>query len=262
MFFMVLKQLQDPYYQGVAAQVAFFFMLSIVPTLILLSHLLGFVNLSLDNLTEFFEIELAPDIFNSLQALLRFESQASTNIVLILAAVWAASRLQFTLLRVANYTLTNGRDAGTFVRDRVRSIVTIMLTVIIIVLMIVFLIYGQIAIHFFHEKLAISTLVKDAWKYLRWPIAGGLYFLLITFNYYVLPRDRGRIRDVLPGSIFCALGMLIVTSIYSYYTTSAVTNNILYGSMASIAALMFWFYFVSWVLILGIFVNKVWKDTK
>ena len=60
-------------------------------------------------------------------------------------------------------------------------------------------------------------------------------------------------------------GMLIVTLIYSKYTNyalSAGNYNILYGSLASIVALLFWFYFIAWVQCLGVLFNKVWKDTK
>ena len=75
-------------------------------------------------------------------------------------------------------------------------------------------------------------------------------------------KNRRRFREIMPGSIFCAIGMLLVTMVYSSYTAHAVNQNALYGSMASIAALMFWFYLIAWVMCLGILVNKVWMDTR
>ena len=45
-----IQQFQDPYYQGVAAQLAFFMFLSILPTFILLSQVLGFFSLSLSSI--------------------------------------------------------------------------------------------------------------------------------------------------------------------------------------------------------------------
>lgn len=47
MFVMIIAQFEDPYYQGVAAQIAFSLFLSIVPILILTSQLLGLFSLSL-----------------------------------------------------------------------------------------------------------------------------------------------------------------------------------------------------------------------
>lgn len=256
------KQFQDPYYQGVAAQVAFFFMLSIVPTMVIISQLLGIFNLSLGILTEYVDIGITPELISGLKGIFRLESQTSTNIVLLLAALWASSRLQFTLMRVTNYTISEGKDVGTYVKDRARSVATVFFTVISIVITIFVLVYGQLVFNFFAEKLNINTFLGAFYKYMRWPIAFILFLLVLSFNYYVLPHQRGSFKDVLPGGCFCAVGMLAVTMLYSVYTTYAVNNNIIYGSMASFAVLMFWFYFISWVLILGIFVNKVWNDTK
>ena len=130
MLYLGIKQFQDPYYQGVAAQVAFFFMLSIVPTMILLSQLLSLLNIPLENLEIYLSNDYAPQIMETIGKVFTFEPQTSTNIVLIFTAIWAVSRLQFTLMRVANYTMSGGRDAGTYLKDRIRSIVTVLLSLV------------------------------------------------------------------------------------------------------------------------------------
>ena len=50
LFIMLIAQFQDPFYQGVAAQIAFSLFLSIIPILILLSQLLGLFSLSLNEI--------------------------------------------------------------------------------------------------------------------------------------------------------------------------------------------------------------------
>jgi len=263
MILLGFKQMQDPYYQGIAAQVAFFFMLSIVPTMILLSQLLGMLNISLDNLAELIELDVTPEFIETLEELLHYDPVSTTNIVLILAALWAASRIQFTLMRVTTYTYSDGRDPGRYWKLRGRSMLSVILTIFAIAAIVFVLVYGQIVVNLLAEKLLISARFDKIWKIFRWPVVWLIFMFVLSLNYYfVLPVGHRRYREVLPGAIFCALGMVIVTMFYSIYTATAVNNNIVYGSMASIAALMFWFYFISWVLILGIFFNKVWKDTR
>ncbi|MEG2298399.1 MAG: YhjD/YihY/BrkB family envelope integrity protein, partial [Anaerovoracaceae bacterium] len=87
-------------------------------------------------------------------------------------------------------------------------------------------------------------------------------FFTIGYNYYFLPINRVRFKDLIPGTIFASIGLLLVTLFYSLYMNNLANYNILYGSLASIIALMFWFYLLSWVLALGILFNKVWADTK
>ena len=111
-------------------------------------------------------------------------------------------------------------------------------------------------------KIIEGSVIADVWTFLRWPLAGVLYFLMISYNYYVLPIERLKFKEVLPGSLLCAVGMLVVTIAYSYYANYIVNYNIIYGSLASIVALLFWFYFLSWAMCIGVMFNKVWKDTK
>ena len=43
-----IRQFSDPYYQGFAAQLSFYIMLSLVPTVIMLSQILGIMDISLE----------------------------------------------------------------------------------------------------------------------------------------------------------------------------------------------------------------------
>lgn len=96
---------------------------------------------------------------------------------------------------------------------------------------------------------------------LRWVIGFGLYFLTISYNYYILPTQRVKYRQVIPGSIFASAGMLIVTLLYSMYANTLADYDLLYGALSSVVAIMFWFFFLAWVLCLGVMCNKVWQDT-
>ena len=103
--------------------------------------------------------------------------------------------------------------------------------------------------------------INNIWMYLRWILGLALYFLMVSYNYYILPSTRVPFRKILPGSIFAAGGMMVVTVIYASYTMHVANYDIIYGTLSSIAAVMFWFYFLAWVMCLGILVNKVWDDT-
>lgn len=270
MILLGIQRFQDPYYQGFAAQMAFFYLLSIVPLIIVFSQLLDVFSISTELIEKLLKQYAGGVIGDSVSGWLEGSGSVTTNIVLIATVLWSSSRAQFAMTRITNYTLTAGRSTGKgYFQERFRSIVTILITIFSLAFALIVIVFGEKILYVVLSGLEVMLNVKyevdNVWMGLRWVFAFALYFLMVTLNYYIIPTERGRIREVLPGSIFASAGMLIVTLIYSKYTNyalSAGNYNILYGSLASIVALLFWFYFIAWVQCLGVLFNKVWKDTK
>ncbi len=262
MILLGIKQFRDPYYQGFAAQMSFYILLSLVPTVIVLSQLLGLLDMPLDFLDEWVDKYVAPSMASTLKNLIDYRPAATTNVVMIIMALWAASRAQFSMMRIANYTYSSGKTTGSFWRERIRSLKTMALIVFTLAFVAVILVYGKMILQLIFGQLVEGSMIDKLWIFLRWPLAGALYFLMVSYNYYVLPHEKMTFREIIPGSVFGAIGMLFVTIFYSAYVNYSVNYDIIYGSLASVVALLFWFYFLSWALCLGIVFNKVWKETK
>lgn len=263
MIMLGIQQFRDPYYQGVAAQLAFFMFLSILPTFILLSQVLGFFSLSLSSIENWVDINVSGEGAETLRRMLNYRPSGINSVFLAFTAVWAASRVQFAMIRVTNYTLTDGVMTGEgYVKDRLRSIKTILITVFTVAFGLVALVYGPIILKLAFGKVLGTQIAEAAWMALRWPLAAAMYFLMISYNYYVLPSFKVRYRDIVPGSIFASAGFLIVTYVYNVYTQMSQNYNILYGSFSNIVVLMFWFWFISWVMCLGVTLNRVWWATR
>ena len=262
------RQFWDPYYQGFAAQMAFFIIMSFVPTVILVSQLMSLFNASILDADYLIERMADPAMGRLLRRLLSSRLNTGSNILLIITAVWASSRVQFAMMRISNYLYSNGRTTGDFFIERARSLRNTSLTVLTFAFVGVILVNGPVIIGLLFGNILEGTYISGLWTYARWPVTAVLYFMLVLHNYWMLPNYKLKIKkmkpkDVVPGSIFAAAGMLIVTVIYSFYSsTSSAHLNALYGSLASVVGLMLWFYLLSWVMILGMMFNKVWMDTK
>lgn len=263
MIILGIQQFQDPYYQGVAAQLAFFMFLSILPTFILLSQVLGFFSLSLSSIEQWVDINVTGAGADTLRRMLNYSPSGMNSFFLAVTALWAASRVQFAMIRVTNYTLTDGVTTGEgYVKDRLRSLKTILMTIFTVAFSLIVVVYGPIILNLVLGKVLGAKITEAAWMALRWPLAAALYFLMISYNYYVLPSIRVRYRDIVPGSVFASVGFLAVTFVYNIYTTRSVNYDILYGSFSNIVVLMFWFWFIAWVMCLGVTINRVWWATR
>ena len=264
MFIVGFQQIQDPYYHGFAAQISFYLMLSVVPILILIIQMLGLIGISMETALNVVEQYTGNRISNVLSIIFEFSSIGFGNIIFLIIALWAGSRASFAISRIANYTMTEGRNTGkNYFIERARAIVTMLLTMISLVVAIVILCYGKIILIGALTALRIddTSFVDSFWLWLRWPLAFILYFFIIGYNFYILPTVRKPFRTVIPGALFASIGMLIVSWAYTFYTSSLVNFDIMYGALSSVVALMIWFLLLSWVLILGLMCNKVVEDT-
>ncbi len=267
MTLMIIKRMTDPYYQGVAAELAFFFLLSMVPIAIILGEVMGVFSISMSVIRDLLSQYVSPDIYENLSTYLTYTPSGAMSAMFIVFALWAASKAQYSMMRISNYSFTGHPSGGrSWFRERIRAIKTILITLFTLVFSLLILVYGKIIISIFtayvNQILNLDFTFDNVWFVLRWPVAMALYFLMISYNYYVLPSEKIRFRKILPGSILASGGMLLATWIYSYYAAIFANYDLLYGSLAAIVALLFWFYILGYILVIGIQVNVVWEETK
>ena len=255
---LVVYQFQDPYYQGSAPQLAFFMFLSVMPTIVLVSQILGFFNLSIEDIQEWANISITGEGLDAMTDMLKYNPRGATNIFLIILAVWAASRMNFGLLRITNYTFTDGEFATRgWLPDRLKSVVSMLIILSTLLLTIIVLVYLPAILKLIFSIKGDVPFFDSVWLSLRWPIVAALYFFAISYVYFVMPNKRVHYRNILPGTAFAAVGSLLITLLYNMYSKANMWNNFLYGSISSIIVLIFWFWLISWVLTIGIVLNRV-----
>jgi len=265
MFILGFKQFKDPYYQGFAAQISFYLTLSIVPILLLITQILGFFNISMERARNLIEEYTGTNMSSMFDGLFEFSSVGFGNFIFVFIALWAASRASFSIMRITNYTLTEGQSTGKgYFRERFRAIKTMIMTIVTIIFALIILANGELIMDVILKFLRIeemSSSIDTLWLGLRWPAGFLMYLLMVSYNYYLLPTEKVEFKKVMPGSIFASVGMLLVTYIYSQYINSLANYDVLYGALSSVVAIMMWFYFIAWVICLGVLCNKVWDDT-
>lgn len=263
----IIKRISDPYYQGVAAELAFFFLLSLVPIAIILGELLGLVSISMGAIRNLLAQYVSPDIAKSLSPYLTYTPSGAINAAFLIFALWAASKAQYSMIRISNYSFTGHPYGGKgYFRERFRAVKTVLITIFTLAFGLLIMVYGELLLRastsYAERFLHLRFTFDGIWFTLRWPAAMALYFLMVSYNYYVLPSERRPFRKILPGSILASVGMLLATWIYSYYAAVFANYDLLYGSLASIVALLFWFYILGYILVIGILVNVAWDEVR
>ncbi len=244
-----------------AAQAAYFFMLSMIPIILLLLTLIRFTPVTkADVLTAV--IQVFPSTVDSMVTSIINEVYNQSMAIVpitILVALWAAGKGVLSLTTGLNniYECPETRNYF-FLRGRA-TVYTILFILVIIVLLLLS-VFGNSLIVFVSESVpilatAIRSLV-NAFAFITPVLLVG--FSLLIYRY--LPNRKDRFIKQLPGAIFTAVGWLIVSWIFSVYLDIFQGFSSMYGSLTTIVLIMLWLYFLMYITLLGAELNMMLYD--
>ena len=115
---------------------------------------------------------------------------------------------------------------------------------------------------FIYHKIPFLAETTDMIMRLRTVISFVVMTGISLLVYHFLPNRKLPFRDLILGSIFCSLGWLVISFVFSMYLTIFKGFSGLYGSMTAIILVMLWLYFCMYVMLLGGLINCIWVDAK
>lgn len=296
---LTFNKAMDPYFSGASAEVAFFLLVSLAPSMLLLGQLLNVFQMSVDVIETLLSQYVSGGIAKVIVPILRAESSGVLSFMLIILAFWGASKALFSLMRITNYAYLGGAPEKSslmnWIKERGRAIITILIIMVTLIFAVVVMLFGKVILAgiltYLNDYLGGDYDVDVIWLNIRWPLGFIIYLFMVMSIYYLLPsmgnkyrqlitnspwqtvkrvvsawimNAKKTFRTILPGSIFAAVGMMVATWVYSFYLNSiSMSNfNILYGSLGAAVMLLLWFYILAYVLILGIQLNSVWEESR
>lgn len=99
-----------------------------------------------------------------------------------------------------------------------------------------------------------------SWTWLRFLVLFAILLLMILVLYR-LTTPRRTSHRVLPGALFSAVGIVVMSILLSWLIGSSAKYSLVYGSLASVVILLFWFQVFGLLLILGVVLNHALEVT-
>lgn len=235
--------------------IAFFLVLSIVPIITLIGVISSTMSISTDALSNFMN-EYFPSQISSI-LLPYFSGQGvDFNVVLFtIIGFFTASNGTHAII-IASNKLYKVEETSTL-KKRLKAFNMIILLVLLIVFMLLFLAFGSKIINFLSNELLSDFKIVIYYLYLiiKWPIGLLFVFIIVKLIYTIAPDKKIKSKYVNNGAIFTTIGWFLVTFIYGYYATNIANYNLLYGNLSNIIVMMFWFYLIAYILVIGIVIN-------
>lgn len=106
-----------------------------------------------------------------------------------------------------------------------------------------------------HMTIADSTFWYVCLHIAKWLIIILLYFMAISFLYYLAPSKKSRYKFISPGAILATIVQILCSSGFSFYLNNFANYNKIYGSLGTIIIVLMLLYLTSISLILGFELN-------
>lgn len=270
----LVKKIIDQDFCGVAAEMAFWFILGLFPFLLFLTSLFAWLGKQtlmtpiLDFLTGIAPKDVSSLIINTLNEAMIFKQGTIVAVFGLVITIALASNAIAVIIKGLNraYEIEETRH---FVYTRVLSVLMVFINSLVLFLAVNLIVLGKVFLDFLIEYTVLSKLSIDIISIVRWPVSYLSLAFLAIGNYFMLPciegNEKVKFQSVLPGTFFFSLFWILGSWCFSIYLSNLNAYNKVYGTIGAFAILMVWLYYTSLILLVGGEINsrlyfKLMKD--
>ena len=240
----------------VAAGVAFYAFLALIPTLVAFISLYGLVANPADVTRQVKDVASAlpkevQTFFGYQLTSIIHADRTGVSVTLIAAialALWSASGGMAALVTGVHVALDREQPKS-YVKKRGKAL---LLTIGAIVFLSV-VIFVIAAVPPLLSNVGLASAGRIVLGILRWPILAAVMVVGVGLLYRVSVKDgpRGWLGVVTPGSVVAMVGWLIVSALFAVYTANFSSYSKTYGALASIVVLLLWLWLSCLLVLLG-----------
>lgn len=243
----------------IAAGVSFYAMLALVPTMIALISVYGFVAdpADMESLVGLLRPVVPPIAYELLDAQVKALAERSdttfqiTSVGGALLAVWSAKAGVNALLSGLNVA-NREQDDRSFLWAMFLSYLLTLGLILVMTITLAAIVVIPAALSFLQDASWTATLAL----WLRWPIAVGAVVASIGFLYRMGPSRRGaKVRWLSPGALLATGVWILASAALSFYVSTVGTYQAAYGALGAVVVLMLWFWLSSLIVLVGARLN-------
>ncbi len=252
----VFNVIERPEMAVLPGQLAFFFVLSVVPIVTLITYGASFLHLSMDFISNFIDKAFGSDLANILAPMVSVSNIDFRFFFTLIIGFYIASNGAASIVVSSNAIY--GIPDTNFLRRRTKAIIMTILIVILFLFILIVPVFGKYiikAITLVNMNESITTTIIFTFNLLKGPFTWFIIFCFIKILYTMAPDRKLESIYVNYGAVFTTIMWVIVTAIYSYYINNFANYAVFYGGLANIVMLMLWVYFLAYVFVIGMALN-------
>lgn len=239
------------------AGLAYSFVLALIPIISLIFYLVTTINVSADFIMNFINNTFPEGVTSLIQPVFIENLSVSSLVTLILGLIVTVNG--FSAMIIASNTIYE-IDNAPVIKRLFKSLILSIILIILITFMVFVPLLGNSIIKLLS---LLGTFISDneylvnvLYFILRVPVALLVVFVLVKLIYIIAPDQHIPSKSTTPGALFTTISWVILTVGFSYYINNIARYDRVYGNLANVVIIMLWFYFLAYILVIGMIINK------
>lgn len=259
----LVKRVHEDDVTGLAAQLAYFFLLSLFPLLLFIVSLLPYLPLSEQDILNVVRSYAPPESMQLIEENIEEVMKRNGKLLsfAVIATIWPASNGLNAIMRAFNRAY-NVKENRHFIVARGMSIILTLAMIFVFIVALLLPVFGKQIGLFLTANFGFSDEFVQMWNTFRWVISSLVVFFVLTMLYWLSPNKKMSCLSVLPGSITATIGWSLVSLGFSYYVAKFGNYSTTYGSLGGIIVLMIWFYLSGYIILIGGEINAVQSERR
>lgn len=252
----VLSVIRRPEMVVLPGQLAFFFVLSVVPIVTLITYGASFLHLSLGSITDFIGKAFSPEVAELLIPTVTEPNVNFSFFLTLFIGFYVASNGARSIIVTSNTIY--GIPHSDFIKRRVKAVIMTLIIVLLLLFILIIPVFGKqiiLLVEYGNVNPQITKTMHFAFNLIKGPVTWFIIFCFIKILYTMAPDRKIYSANVNYGAVFTTVMWVIVTALYSYYINNFANYALFYGALANIVMLMLWIYFLAIIFVIGMALN-------
>lgn len=255
-FFYAVKALAKRYTEddlaGVGGQLAYFFVISLFPFLMLVNYVFSIVKMDSSIMTNALSKILPDNMMVLIDRYFSYVSETESQGIFtfgIIITLMTASKAISVLLGSLNKAFRSEGHIGIM-----RSFISYVLMLFILLLILVSLVLLSVGGGLFREIIAFFGLPEGLvalWNIVRWAVPVGGMIVVNTVLYFIIAGNEISKKYLVIGAVFSTVLWIIMGITISFYTANVSNYSLVYGTLGAIIIMLLFLYWSGIVIVLG-----------
>lgn len=258
----ILKSSGEDHISEYSAQCSYYTILSFIPFLILLITLIQYTNIEQQTLFDVISKIIPSSMNEFVIGIVRevYSKSIGTISISIIFTLWSAGKGLFALTKGLHSVYNTDEDnEKSVIYLRIIALLETIIFIVLIMLGMVLLVFGN-SLKSIMQQYFGALENFSAFSQVLTEI-GFIFatFIIFLFLYRFMPKHKVTFKSQIPGAIFGAIALNVISFVFSKYLDIFKGFSITYGSLTTLMLIMMWTYSCFYSLFLGAELNKTLK---